>query len=78
ARAVASGESRAARQRFLAWVEAYLAAHGTQGTEVWTAVERELWPYRHPVRARMWRFGRAIVRRALRRPHPRLRADRRA
>ena len=36
------------RYIFLQWLERYLVGRGLQGTEVWQALQRQLWLYRHP------------------------------
>jgi glycosyltransferase involved in cell wall biosynthesis len=41
------------RLAFLNWVEDYLTQHGCNNGEVWTVLQRRLWPYRHPVRYRL-------------------------
>jgi glycosyltransferase involved in cell wall biosynthesis len=38
-----------ARWAFLNWLEKYLSKQGTKDTEVWKILQRELWPYRHPI-----------------------------
>ena len=56
------------RLKYLNWVEQYLLTQGVKNREVWRALRRELWPYRHNVlygiskRARS--FGRAAILRA--------------
>jgi glycosyltransferase involved in cell wall biosynthesis/SAM-dependent methyltransferase len=43
-----TGQTDAARQAFLNWLEAYLSKQGLKDTEVWKIVQKKLWPYRHP------------------------------
>jgi glycosyltransferase involved in cell wall biosynthesis len=37
-----------ARQNFLNWLAKYLFEQGVKNTEIWQALEKELWPYCHP------------------------------
>lgn len=37
-----------ARYTFLEWLEGYLRSRGQEGTEVWQALQYQLWLYRHP------------------------------
>jgi len=37
-----------ARGGYLFWLENYLKSTGLAGTEVWTTLQEQLWPYRHP------------------------------
>lgn len=39
-----------ARERYLDWLERYMAKEGVEDAELWTLLRRELWPYRHPLR----------------------------
>lgn len=43
-----TGQTDAARQAFLNWLEAYLSKQGFKDTEVWKIVQDKLWSYRHP------------------------------
>lgn len=43
-----TGQTDAARQAFLNWLEAYLSKQEFRDTEVWKIVQKKLWPYRHP------------------------------
>lgn len=54
-----TGQFHPARQFFLNWLAAYLTDRGIEDREVWRAVRRELWPYRHPL---MHRLGGAVWR----------------
>ena len=38
-----------ARRTFLTWIETYLSKQGWEGTEVWEVLQKELWPYQHPL-----------------------------
>lgn len=44
----AQGGIGAARQRYLRWLKGYLVEQNAQRTEVWRAVQTELWNYQHP------------------------------
>jgi glycosyltransferase involved in cell wall biosynthesis len=37
-----------ARRRYLEWLEGHLAGRGLQGSEVWRALQQQLWLYEHP------------------------------
>jgi glycosyltransferase involved in cell wall biosynthesis len=50
---------------FLEWLESYLAGRGQQDSEVWRALQRALWPHRHPFLFRMRTRSTAIVRRVM-------------
>jgi hypothetical protein len=45
----AAGQRSAARQAFLHWLEAYLSKQKLPNSEVWQVVQKDLWPYRHPL-----------------------------
>ncbi len=47
------GQLRSARGSFLKWLEAYLKMKGVKDVEVWRALQKELWPYRHPFLCRL-------------------------
>lgn len=38
---------------FLQWLESYLIQHQINDPNLWQALNKELWPYRHPVRYRL-------------------------
>ncbi len=66
-------EPNAARGAFLRWLETYLISKGFKNTEVWRTLQRELWPYAHPVAyrrlqhvARLWFRVRRLLKRNLR------------
>jgi glycosyltransferase involved in cell wall biosynthesis len=40
---------RTARYTFLNWLESYLAQQGFQNTEIWQILQKEIWPFRHPI-----------------------------
>jgi hypothetical protein len=40
---------RTARYTFLNWLEGYLAQRGFQNTEIWQILQKEIWPFRHPI-----------------------------
>jgi glycosyltransferase involved in cell wall biosynthesis len=46
----------AVRRFFLSWFERYLRDRNIEESGVWSAVEKALWPYRRPVRARVARL----------------------
>ncbi|MGH9441846.1 MAG: glycosyltransferase family 2 protein [Thermoanaerobaculia bacterium] len=39
-----------AEMKYLTWLEQYLRESGWEGCEVWAALQKALWPYRHPAR----------------------------
>jgi glycosyltransferase involved in cell wall biosynthesis len=43
-----TGQYHAARLAFLNWIEKYLSGQGIKNGEVWTALRKELRPYRYP------------------------------
>jgi glycosyltransferase involved in cell wall biosynthesis len=43
-----TGETHAARVRFLHWLAGYLSERNVRGWEVWWALRLEFWRYRHP------------------------------
>jgi len=45
--------------RFLRWIEDYLSGQGHKNTEVWTVLQKALFPYRHPI---VYRFFRQVER----------------
>jgi GT2 family glycosyltransferase len=61
--AVNTGRYHSARLTFLKWVEKYLSDHGVKDTEIWKALQKELWPYRHPILYRLLRPAQYLVRR---------------
>ena len=48
-----TGQADAARLFFLNWLEKYLSEQGIKDTEVWKALQKALWPYRHPLLSRL-------------------------
>jgi glycosyltransferase involved in cell wall biosynthesis len=52
------------RETFLTWIETYLSKQGYEGTEVWNVLQKELWPYRHPVAYRLTRLPQSLKYRA--------------
>lgn len=44
-----TGQYYFARLFFLNWLAGYLSEQGIKDTEVWQALQKELWPYRHPI-----------------------------
>jgi hypothetical protein len=63
ARATATGERRAARERYLKWLRRYLEEQGKRHTEIWNIVEEQLRPYsrRRGMRARAHETVRRVV-----------------
>ena len=47
--AMNTGQYRAARLTFLKWLVDYLLEHDVKYGEVWSVLQKELWPYRHPI-----------------------------
>lgn len=37
------------RPAFLKWLESYLSQKGYKNTESWQVLQKEIWPYRHPI-----------------------------
>lgn len=62
-----AGQYHSARLEFLKWLQEYLSERGLKDGEVWAALRKELWPYRHPNLNRLLgqvkRLARAIARR---------------
>lgn len=50
-----AGQSDAAFERYLNWLETYLSAEGIADPAVWSALRRALRPYRHPLLHRVER-----------------------
>src|SRR5690349_22766141 len=50
------------RRDYLRWVERYLISRGVIQGEVWSTLQQELWPYRHPL---SYRLIKATVQRSL-------------
>lgn len=48
-----TGQYHAARLTFLNWLEEYMSGQQVRNDEVWKALRRELWPYRHPILQRI-------------------------
>ena len=64
ARVHRSRQYHSVRRFFLRWLEDYLTAQRVQSIEVWRALHRARWPYRHPILHRCSRRGRRIIRNA--------------
>jgi glycosyltransferase involved in cell wall biosynthesis len=43
-----TGKAFAARSKFLHWVENYLSEQNVKDPQIWKALEKALWPYKHP------------------------------
>jgi len=54
-----TGATYTARQTFLNWLLGYLSRQGMKNGAVWQVVQKELWPYHHPILSRISR--RAMV-----------------
>jgi glycosyltransferase involved in cell wall biosynthesis len=54
-----SGEARAARQKFLTWLERYLTERGNTDPKIWQALRTALWANRHPVLQRLLTISRS-------------------
>lgn len=50
-----AGEYHTVRLFFLNWLEKYLSAQ-TKDTQVWYALQKALWPYRHPILYKLKRY----------------------
>lgn len=61
--AVRSGQHHSARLAFLNWLEEYLLKQEAKDGEVWRVLQKELWPYRHPVLNRLLRRAQHLVKR---------------
>jgi len=48
-----AGQHHAARRFFLGWLQEYLARQGVEDPEIWEALRRVSWPYRHPILHRL-------------------------
>lgn len=46
---VSTGRHHSKRLAFFNWLEKYLFEKGFAGTEVWNVLQKQLWPYRHPM-----------------------------
>jgi glycosyltransferase involved in cell wall biosynthesis len=60
--AMNTGQYQSARLTFLNWVEDYLSMSGVEDGEVWSILQKELWPYHHPILHRMLQRARHHVR----------------
>ena len=54
--AVRMEQHHSKRGRFLNWLETYLSEKRVQNTELWQALRKELWPYRHPSMHRLYGY----------------------
>jgi glycosyltransferase involved in cell wall biosynthesis len=48
-----TGQNRSFRLFFLNWLQTYLKEKGSQDKIVWNTLQKELWPYRHPILSRL-------------------------
>jgi glycosyltransferase involved in cell wall biosynthesis len=53
-------KQRNVRLFFLKWLEQYLSEQGVKDTQVWQAVHKALWPYRHPILSRLLNLSQRI------------------
>ena len=44
-----TGAYRSGYPVFLNWAEQYLSKQGAKNTELWKVLQKQLWPYRHPI-----------------------------
>lgn len=56
-----TGETHAARLRFLDWLATYLSQHKVRAREVWWSLELELWRCRHPGAFRLLHRARHLI-----------------
>jgi glycosyltransferase involved in cell wall biosynthesis len=47
-------EKKNVRLFFLKWLEQYLSEQGVKDPQVWQALQKALWPYRHPILSRLF------------------------
>jgi len=57
-----------ARRTFLNWLEDYLSKQGVKDSEVWKVLQKELWPFRHPLMSRTSECVQFLIRQAKRSP----------
>jgi glycosyltransferase involved in cell wall biosynthesis len=48
-----TGQDRSIRLFFLNWLKNYLEEQGNKDSAVWETLQKEFWPYRHPVLSRL-------------------------
>lgn len=48
-----TGQTLAARLKFLNWLEEYLSEQDNKDPEIWRSLQKTLWPYRHPSLVRL-------------------------
>jgi glycosyltransferase involved in cell wall biosynthesis len=48
-----TGQDRSIRLFFLNWLKTYLEEQGNKDRTVWETLQKEFWPYRHPVLSRL-------------------------
>lgn len=56
-----TGEYRSGYPVFLSWVEQYLLERGAKNTEVWKILQKQLWPYRHPILNHCFRHAQCLA-----------------
>jgi glycosyltransferase involved in cell wall biosynthesis len=62
-RALRAGEIDRARPNYLQWLSEYLHSMNVDDPEIWQAMARSMWPFRHPYLARMQSVARAAAKR---------------
>lgn len=55
-------KQRSVRLFFLKWLEQYLSEQGVKDPQVWQALQKALWPYRHPIFSRLVNLTQRIKR----------------
>lgn len=50
-----TNKEHSARRIFLNWLEKYLSSKGFKSTEAWNILQKELWPYHHPILNRLYK-----------------------
>lgn len=56
-----AGQYHVVRSFFLNWLEGYLSEQKVKDTEVWKALQKALWGYRHPILSRILRRVQRLV-----------------
>lgn len=52
-----AGKAVAARSKFLHWVENYLSEQNVKDPQIWKALEKALWPYKHPFQSKILTYA---------------------
>ena len=56
-----TGEDEKARLIFLSWLEKYLIEQGVKDTEIWQALQKQLWSYRYPILSKLTKRAQRFV-----------------